>query len=128
VLPDNKPSLDHTAWTGQILASLPFPATALRTVPERTSSADCRDIRASFATAFRNWRLKNNIPLKQIAGDLGLSIATINSWESGNRFPTGYNLEILANYTSVPPCRLLCAMADKCVPAECPLATPRNTR
>jgi hypothetical protein len=38
------------------------------------------DIRASFATAFRNWRLKNNVPLKKIAKDLGVSIATVNSW------------------------------------------------
>jgi hypothetical protein len=128
VLPDNKPSIDRTARTGQILASLPFAATALGTVPERASSAGCGDIRDGFATAFRNWRLKNNIPLKKIARDLGLSIATINSWESGTRFPTGYNLEMLANYTSVPPCRLLCVMADKCVPAACPLAMPKNKR
>ena len=62
------------------------------------------DVRASFATAFRNWRLKNNIPLKKIAKDLGLSVATIDSWELGNRFPTGYNFELLANYTGLPPC------------------------
>ena len=59
------------------------------------------DIRASFATALSNWRRKNRIPLKKVARDLGLSIATINSWESGRRFPTGFNLELLADYTGV---------------------------
>ena len=80
------------------------------------------DIRGSFATAFRNWRRKNNIPLKQVAADLGLSIATISKWELGKRFPTGRNFEMLAEYTGQPPCKLFCIMADKCVPADCLLA------
>ena len=86
------------------------------------------DIRASFATAFSSWRRNNNIPLKKIAKDLGLSVATINSWELGKRFPTGYNFEMLANYTGLPPCRLFCVMADKCVPADCLLAIPRKQK
>ncbi len=86
------------------------------------------DIRASFTIAFRNWRLKNNLPLKKIARDLGLSIATINSWEAGKRFPTGYNLEMLAEYTGIPPCRLFCRLADTCVPKDCPLAKPKKKR
>jgi transcriptional regulator with XRE-family HTH domain len=86
----------------------------------------CTGIRASFATALTNWRRKNRIPLKKVAKDLGLSIATINSWESGRRFPTGYNLDLLANYTGVSPCRLFCLMADKCVPPQCLLARPQK--
>jgi transcriptional regulator with XRE-family HTH domain len=86
------------------------------------------DIRASFATSFRNWRRNNNIPLKKIALDLGVSIATVNSWESRKRFPTGRHFEMLANYTGVPPCRFFCTMADKCVPAECPLASPKQPK
>jgi len=85
------------------------------------------DIRASFATAFSAWRLKSNIPLKQVAKDLGLSVATINSWELGRRFPTGSNFEMLVAYTGLPPCRLFCIMADKCVPAECLLAMARKS-
>jgi transcriptional regulator with XRE-family HTH domain len=80
------------------------------------------DIRASFATGFRNWRKRNKIPLKKIAKDLGVSIATVNTWESAKRFPTAANFEMLANYTGMPPCKLFCIMADKCVPAECLLA------
>ena len=90
------------------------------------------DVRASFATAFTNWRRKKKIPLKQIAKDLGVSISTVSSWESGGRFPTGYNFEMLVEYTSLPPCKLFCVMADKCVPADCLLAMsqlkPRRAR
>lgn len=53
--------------------------------------------------------------------DLGVSIATVNSWEAGKRFPTGRHFEMLSNYTGLPPCRLLCAMADQCVPTQCRL-------
>ena len=86
------------------------------------------DVRTNFATAFRNWRLRNNIPLKVVAMDLGVSIATVNTWESGKRFPSGYNLEMLANYIGVAPCRLFCLMADKCVPAQCLLTRPKKKR
>ena len=84
------------------------------------------NIRASFATAFRNWRVKHNIPLKKIADDLGLAVSTVNSWELGERFPTGRNFEMLVDYTGVPPCKLFCIMADKCVPTECLLAMGRK--
>jgi transcriptional regulator with XRE-family HTH domain len=88
--------------------------------------ASQRDIRASFADAFRKWRAKKKIPLKRVAKDLGLSIATINKWESGERFPTGYNLELLADYTGMPTCQLFCRIADRCLPAGCPLAEPKK--
>ncbi len=90
----------------------------------KKSKVSC-DIRASFATAFRNWRRKTRIPLKKIAKDLGLSVATV-TWELGKRFPTGYNFEMLVDYTGVPPCKLFCVMADKCVPTECLLAMGRK--
>ena len=70
--------------------------------------------------------MKNHVPLKTIAKHLGVSIATINSWELGQRFPTGYNFEMLVDYTGVPPCKLFCVMADKCVPADCLLAMGRK--
>ncbi len=83
------------------------------------------DVCASFAIAFSNWRRKNKVPLKKIARDLGVSISTVSSWELGERFPTGHNFEMLVNYTGVPPCKLFCVMADKCVPADCLLAMSR---
>ena len=84
------------------------------------------DIRASFAIAFKNWRQRENVPLKQVATDLGLSVNTIDMWELGKRFPTGRHFEMLVDYTGVPPCRLFCVMAGKCVPAECLLAMPKK--
>jgi transcriptional regulator with XRE-family HTH domain len=80
------------------------------------------DLRASFATAFKNWRHRNNVPLKQVAADLNVSVNTVNLWELGKRFPTGRHLELLTAYTGQPPCRLFCIMADRCVPADCLLA------
>ena len=85
------------------------------------------DVRASFATAFSSWRRKNRIPLKKIAKDLGVSISTVSSWELGENFPTGYNFELLVEYTGLPPCKLFCIMADKCVPSDCLLAMSKLT-
>ena len=84
------------------------------------------DLRATFAAAFKSWRLRENIAPKQLAADLGLAVATISLWELGKRFPTGRHLEMLLDYTGLPPCRLFCVMADKCVPAECLLAMPKK--
>jgi transcriptional regulator with XRE-family HTH domain len=83
------------------------------------------DVRASFATAFGNWRRQNKVPLKAIASSVGVSIATVSAWELGKRFPSGLNFERLVNYARLPPCKLFCVMADKCVPAACLLAVTR---
>ena len=80
------------------------------------------DIRINFAKAFGAWRRKNNRTLKDIAAELGVSLSSVNSWERGERFPTAEHFQALADYTGIPPCRLFCVMADKCVPAECLLA------
>jgi transcriptional regulator with XRE-family HTH domain len=80
------------------------------------------DVCASFAIAFNYWRRKKRIPLKQIAQDLGLSISTVSAWGAGEHFPSGPHFSILVTYTGVPPCKLFCVMADKCVPADCLLA------
>ena len=49
-----------------------------------------------------------------MAADLGFSIATVNKWENGERFPIGPNFEVLVDYTRQPPCHLLCAYARRC--------------
>jgi len=84
------------------------------------------DIRASFATAFGNWRRKNNLPLKKVAEALGVAVSTVSSWELGRRFPTGRHFERLVEYSGLPPCKLFCIMADQCVPADCLLAMGRK--
>jgi transcriptional regulator with XRE-family HTH domain len=82
------------------------------------------DVRASFALAFRAWRLNEKIPLKRVAKELGVALATVHAWELGERFPTGYNFEQLVAYTGLPPCRLLCVMAEECfpIPTDCKLS------
>ncbi len=80
------------------------------------------DIRTNFAKAFGAWRRKNSLPLKTIAAELDITLATVSLWERGERFPTERHFQALVNYTGIPPCRLFCVMADRCVPAECLLA------
>ena len=53
-------------------------------------------------------------------------MATVDSWELGKRFPSGSNLEMLVDYTGLPPCKLFCVMADQCVPTDCLLAMGRK--
>jgi len=98
--------MSHAAGSGSRLGA-PFPC----------------DIRTSFAKTFGAWRRENNIPLKQIAAELGISLSTVDAWELGERFPTGEHFQALVNYTGLPPCRLFCVVADQCVPAACLLAT-----
>jgi DNA-binding transcriptional regulator YiaG len=113
----------NVASDSSLSTSCPNP----RQTPARPRPTKLRcDIRATFATAFKNWRLKKNIPLKQLAADLGVALATISAWELGKRFPTDHHFELLMDYTGVPPCRLFCVMADKCVPVECLLAMPQK--
>lgn len=83
----------------------------------------CCAIRASFATAFRRWRVKNKIPLKKIAADLRVAVSTVSSWETGDCFPTGEHIERFVNYSGVPPCLLFCAFADQCVITRCLLVS-----
>jgi len=89
-------------------------------------SATRIDIRNSFAAAFKNWRRKRRIPLKQIAADLGVSVNTVSLWELGRRFPTGRHFEMLTEYTGQSPCQLLCVVADQCQAEECLLAKWRG--
>jgi transcriptional regulator with XRE-family HTH domain len=56
--------------------------------------------------------------LKEVAGELGVSISTVNAWELGERFPKAEHFEALANYTGMPPCHFFCSRADECPPAE----------
>jgi transcriptional regulator with XRE-family HTH domain len=82
------------------------------------------DIRNNFATVFKTWRQRKSLLLKQIAADLGVSANTVNLWEMGRRFPSGKNIEALAQYTGLPPCRLFCLRAAKCTRRLCLLKKP----
>lgn len=87
---------------------------------EELAKSNC-NLRGIFASAFSNWRKKNNIPLKKIAMELNVSISTVQTWASGKRFPSGNHFELLVDYTGIPPCRLLCIMGDTCISSQCPI-------
>jgi len=98
---------------------------AKKTLPCPVTTPAKGKFRASFALAFRSWRQKSQIPLKQIASDLGVSTSTVSAWELGERFPSGDHFERLVEYTGLPPCRLFCVMTEECVPADCLQALSR---
>ena len=138
-LSHNQPKFSPAVVANEVLPLSHY--TAIKAMGERRRKTDGRTVSpyahagptnrgicATFATAFRNWRLKRNIPLRKIAKDLGLSIGTINSWESGRRFPTGRHLGMLVDYTGMPPCRLLCGITHKHVSSEGKLGMPTKRR
>ena len=77
------------------------------------------DLRANFASAFKLWRERENLPLKKVAADLGFCIATIQAWETGARFPSNTHLGLVILYTGLAPCRLFCGRAGHCALASC---------
>ncbi len=56
----------------------------------------------AFAVRLQQWRKGEGRPLKEVAGDLDVSIAIICEWEHGNRFPSVDHLYQLARYTGIP--------------------------
>jgi len=60
-----------------------------------------------FAKRLKNWRSTRHLPLKHMATDLGVSMATLSQWENGHRFPTMSNLETIARYMDTHVCCLL---------------------
>jgi transcriptional regulator with XRE-family HTH domain len=63
--------------------------------------------RQLLAKRLRTWRLQKDIPLKELAAALGISISLASAWEHGKRFPSGLQLMALAEYTGQPICRFL---------------------
>ncbi|GEM_PF-3570742 len=70
--------------------------------------------RSLFSTRLRIWRLSQNIPLKVVADDLGISIAAWNRWENGERFPEADQLKRLAEYMKIPICTFFYEDYDFC--------------
>ncbi|MCF7668528.1 MAG: helix-turn-helix domain-containing protein [Verrucomicrobia bacterium] len=70
--------------------------------PERKIQQKNLDISSLFASRLRCWRKSRQIPIKQIAADLNVSVAVVSSWEHGTRFPSVTNLENISAYTGIP--------------------------
>ncbi|MEI6197316.1 MAG: helix-turn-helix transcriptional regulator [Verrucomicrobiota bacterium] len=82
-------------------------------------------MRANFALVLKRWRLEHRIPQKKLAADLGYAKTTVSAWETGERFPDGFALEVIARYTRLTPCRLFCHRSARCAPEQCALLTGR---
>jgi transcriptional regulator with XRE-family HTH domain len=54
-----------------------------------------------FASRLRAWRRKQGKPLKEVAADLGVSIAIVSEWEHGHRFPSVKHLQSVTRYTGI---------------------------
>ena len=71
------------------------------------------NIRRHFARQFKTWRLSQNLPLKVVAADLGISKAALCQWESGVNFPSPEKMALLSDYTSLPLCHFMCAVSKQ---------------
>ncbi len=75
-------------------------------LPGRINHApDGRNIRETFARNLRLWRTWRDLPMKVVAGDVGVDESTYCLWEAGKRFPNAENLDAIAMYAGVPICR-----------------------
>ena len=69
---------------------------------------------ALFSKNLARWRRASGLPLKEVAPELGVSISTLDSWEIGDRFPTGEHLDAISSHTGIPLCRLFCHDQTQC--------------
>ena len=76
---------------------------------------------ALLGANLRRWREERDVPLKQVAAELGVSMAVVSAWERGVRFPAGSHLDSLSDYTGIPVCLLFC-----CAKSECPYGKTRQ--
>ncbi len=54
-----------------------------------------------FAARLKKWRREQGKPLKEVAADLGVSIAIVSEWEHGHRFPSVKHLQAVTRYTGI---------------------------
>lgn len=57
-----------------------------------------------FGHRLKAWRNHQELPIKHVAGDLGVSIQVVSDWERGVRFPCEKHLAKLEDYTGLPLC------------------------
>ncbi len=62
----------------------------------------------------KHWRTRQGVKLQTVAGELGVSVATWDHWETGRRRPSLDNLIAVADYLHIPPQCLLCEKTGRC--------------
>jgi len=67
---------------------------------------------AVFSARLKQWRKVHHLLLKQVAPELGVSVATFDAWENGRRFPSGSHLDRIVQLTGMPACMLFCRMSE----------------
>jgi len=69
---------------------------------------------SSISRQLRNWRNSEKKNVAAVAAELGVSRATWGHWESGTRYPSPRNLELLSQYTGLPMIAFLCPKWETC--------------
>jgi hypothetical protein len=77
----------------------------------------------AFGPRLRKWRQGQELPLKHVADDLGVSISVLSQWERGLRYPSIRNLARVAEYMGVPLGPVFCDRKDCPYRAEARTAT-----
>ena len=72
-----------------------------------TPAPGASPLRRELSSEILQLRTSSGISLKRAAAELGVAVSTLHAWEHGQRFPSIENLEALARYYEVRPCRLL---------------------
>lgn len=82
----------------------------------RTENMTANSRRLPFGPLLNHWRVidQGNPPIKKVAADFGVTPATWSRWERGNRFPAPKQIQPLADFLGIPPCRFFCAQDWHC--------------
>lgn len=69
-----------------------------------------------FPAVLQHWRVKlqGNKPIKQVADDFDIAESTWSRWENGLRFPAPEQIQPLADFLKIPPCRFFCPPDWQC--------------
>ena len=80
-------------------------------VRSSSNTKACRAARC-FGKRLRAWRIRMGLPLKRVAGHLGVSISIVCAWEQARRFPNICHLERISAYTGMAIGQLLCERTE----------------
>lgn len=82
--------------------------------PGALEKKESSGLRERFGRRLRAWRHSRKYGIKIIARRVGVSVATVSGWETGRRFPTPENLDLLCQFTGLAPCQMFCEMEPSC--------------
>ena len=108
------PTIEHlemmSKYTGIPICGLVCPQPE---APDSGKSCACRAC-AALARHLSRWRRAQQLPLREVARLVDVSISAVSAWEQGERFPSGAHLDRLSSVTGMPICGLLYHGEDSC--------------